>query len=237
MVEGGSDQSLIGLGSHLSGELALSLPPDAIPSFWGDGHFRLFISHLWEHRSFAIQIQNELLDFGISSFIAHKDIKPTQEWQATIESALATCDGMLALLHDGFHKSDWTDQEIGYGMGRQLLIVAVDLGTTPYGFIGKFQAITGTGGNSARLARHLSKTLREHSKTRQRMAEAAVVYFAESSSFDQAKARLSLLEELEYWDDVMTARARSALEHNDQIAKAWRVPERLESLIQKRSTP
>ena len=216
MVEDGSDKSLVGLGSHLGCEVDLSLPSDAIPSFWGDGHFRLFISHLWKHRLFAGQIETELRDFGISSFIAHKDIEPTQVWQNEIESALATCDAMLALLHPDFHSSKWTDQEIGYGMGRQLLIVAVHLGTTPYGFIGKFQAITGISENPERLAQCLSEILRQHPKTQRRMA---------------------LLEQLEHWDGVMTEKARSALKHNNQITEAWGVPDRLESLIQKWTTP
>lgn len=237
MVEDSSDKSLVELGSHVGCELDLSLPSEAIPSFWEDGHFRLFISHLWEYRLFAGQIEAELRDFGISSFIAHKDIEPTQVWQNEIESALATCDAMLALLHPDFHSSKWTDQEIGYGMGRQLLIVAVDLGTTPYGFIGKFQAITGIGGNPTRLARRLSEILRQHPQTQRRMAEAAVDYFAESPSFDEAKRRMFLLEQLEHWSGVMTEKARSALKDNYQITEAWGVPDRLESLIQKWTTP
>lgn len=237
MVEDGSDESLVELGSHLRRELEVPLLPDAIPSFWEDGYFRLFISHLWEHRLFAGEIEAELRDFGISSFIAHKDIEPTRVWQTEIEAALATCDAMLALLHPDFHSSNWTDQEIGYGMGRQLLIVTVDLGTTPYGFIGKFQAITGTVGNPARLAWRLSEILRQRPQTRRRMAEAAIYYFAEAPSFDEAKRRMALLEQVEYWDDVMTARARSVLEDNNQIADAWTVPDRLERLIQKWTTP
>lgn len=237
MVEDSSDKSLVELGSHVGCELDLSLYSEAIPSFWGGGHFRLFISHLWEYRLFAGQIEADLRDFGISSFIAHKDIEPTQVWQNEIESALATCDAMLALLHPDFHSSKWTDQEIGYGMGRQLLIVAVDLGTTPYGFIGKFQAITGIGENPTRLARHLSEILRQHPQTQRRMAEAAVDYFAESPSFDEAKRRIFLLEQLEHWSGLMTEKARSALKDNYQITEAWGVPDRLESLIQKWTTP
>ena len=30
-----------------------------------------------------------------------------------IETVLATCDALVALLHDKFHASKWTDQEIG----------------------------------------------------------------------------------------------------------------------------
>ena len=237
MVEDGSDKSLVELGSHLGCEPELMLSKGAMPSFWEDGHFRLFISHLWKNRSFAEEIEAELHHFGISSFIAHRDIEPTQVWQNEIESALATCDAMLALLHPDFHGSNWTDQEIGYGMGRQLLIVTVDLGTTPYGFMGKFQALTGTSGNPTRLAGRLFDILRQHARTQRKTAEAAVHFFAESPSFDEAKRRMALLEELEYWDDGMTAKAGSALEDNNQIADAWTVPHRLERLIQKWTTP
>ena len=251
-IQDADDDSLLELGSHLGCEIQLPLP-DAIPSSWEDGHFRLFISHLWEHRSFAEQIEAELRHFGISSFIAHKDIEPTQIWQTEIEAALATCDAMLGLLHPGFHNSNWTDQEIGYAMGRQLLVVTVDFGTTPYGFMGKFQAITGIGEDPRRLARRLVEIFHEHPQTRRRMAETAVDYPAEATSFDEARAavddfaespsyseakrRMSLLEKLEYWDDAMTAKVRSALEDNSQIAEAWTVPDRLECLIQKWTAP
>ena len=237
MIEDGDDEYLLALGSYLGCELDVALPPAVTPSFWEDGHFRLFISHLWKYRAFAEEIEAELHHFGISSFIAHKDIEPTQVWQSEIEAALATCDAMLALLHPDFHGSNWTDQEIGYAMGRQLLIVTVDFGTTPYGFIGKFQAITGTGENPTRLARRLFEILRQHPQTQRRMAEAVVDYFAESPSFYEARRRMALLEELEYWDDGMTAKARSALEDSYQIADAWTVPDRLERLIQKWTTP
>ena len=169
-IENGDDESLLELGRHLDYEPDLSLLPDAVPSFWEAGHFRLFISHLAEYQAFASEIRDALLESGISSFVAHKDIKPTEEWQDVILSALTTCDGMLALLHDGFHESKWTDQEIGYGLGRKLLIVAVDLGTTPYCFIGKYQALPKQ--DASTLAKRLVEVLQQDSRTRVRMDEA-----------------------------------------------------------------
>ena len=43
---------------------------------------------------------------------------------------------------DGFHNSQWTDQEVGVAFGRGVPIISVNLGCTPYGFIGKFQALS-----------------------------------------------------------------------------------------------
>jgi hypothetical protein len=50
----------------------------------------------------------------------------------------------VALMTEGFHDSVWTDQEVGYAVARGVPIVAVRLGKDPYGFIGKFQALTST---------------------------------------------------------------------------------------------
>jgi TIR domain len=87
-------------------------------SFWKQGHFRLFICHLAERKDFATSLQDGLANFHISAFVAHRDIEPTREWQDEIELALNTADAFVALLAEGFHASKWTDQEIGFAMGR-----------------------------------------------------------------------------------------------------------------------
>lgn len=43
---------------------------------------------------------------------------------------------------EDFHDSFWTDQELGYAFGRGVPIICVRLGRDPYGFIGKFQALS-----------------------------------------------------------------------------------------------
>ena len=73
---------------------------------------------------------------------------------------------MVVLLREGFHNSKWTDQEIGYAMGRQLLIIAVRLGEDPYGFIGRFQAISGSTLPSGVLAGRIFDLLRKNKRTR-----------------------------------------------------------------------
>ena len=51
-------------------------------------------------------------------------------------------DGFVALMTEDFHDSNWTDQEVGYAVARGVPIIAVRLGKDPYGFIGKFQALS-----------------------------------------------------------------------------------------------
>ena len=145
MCKNASDSVLVELAQHVGYLLAEVAKPGIDAPFWRKRMFRVFISHLSSEKTLAANLQEELLNFGISSFVAHNDIEPTLEWLGQIETALATADSVVALLHPAFHQSDWTDQEIGFAMGRGLPVFAVRFGQDPYGFIGRFQAFSGTG--------------------------------------------------------------------------------------------
>jgi hypothetical protein len=114
---------------------------DATKRIWGEG-FRVFLSHKSEVKKETSDLKDRLKVFGISSFVAHEDIHPTKTWQDEIENALASMDAFVALLTEEFHNSDWTDQEVGFALARAVPIIAVRLGKDPYGFIGKFQALS-----------------------------------------------------------------------------------------------
>jgi hypothetical protein len=60
---------------------------------WSDEKFRLFLSHKSEFRVETGKLKTQLNDLGISAFVAHEDIHPSEEWQEEIENALATMDG------------------------------------------------------------------------------------------------------------------------------------------------
>ncbi len=118
------------------------VPPDATKRIWGDVGFRVFLSHKAEVKKETASLKDGLRLFGISCFVAHEDIHPTKAWQDEIENALASMDGFVALMTEGFHDSNWTDQEVGYAVAKGVPIIAVRLGKDPYGFIGKFQALS-----------------------------------------------------------------------------------------------
>lgn len=120
------------------------VPPDATKRIWGDVGFRVFLSHKSEVKKETAALKDGLQLFGISCFVAHEDIHPTKAWQDEIENALASMDGFVALMTEGFHDSNWTDQEVGYAIAKGVPIIAVRLGKDPYGFIGKFQGLSST---------------------------------------------------------------------------------------------
>lgn len=234
MASKAPDQALIELAQHVGFKFEEATAAAGVaPPFWRTGMFRLFISHLGTKRQSAANLQEALLEFWISAFVAHNDIEPTAEWQTQIETALATCDSLVALLHEGFHVSNWTDQEIGFAMGRGLPVFAVRLEQDPYGFIGRFQAFNGSKKKANALARELFDAYRKNKQTQRRMSEVLVTLFEESGSFAEAKARMGYLDELETWDASFSPRVRNAAESNSQVSGSWGVPERVTALLKK----
>lgn len=233
MINQASDEVLIELAQHLGFVLESPTASYIEPAFWRKGMFRLFISHLAVHRKWAGEFQTALLPYGISGFVAHNDIEPTTEWQNQIETALSTCDALVALLHEKFHESKWTDQEVGFAMGRGVPVYSVHFGEAPYGFIGRFQAFNGNKVSPTELAHQVFKAYYKNKQTKKAMGEVLVRLFEQSGSFLEAKARIAYLEDLDFWDPSFAKRILSAAESNGQINGSWGVPARVEKLAKK----
>lgn len=119
-----------------------TVAPDQTKRIWGTEGFRLFLSHKTEVKREAAALKEGLKQFGVSAFVAHEDIHPTRAWLDEIENALHSMDGFVAVLTDGFHDSLWTDQEVGFALARGVPVIALRMGKDPYGFLGKFQALS-----------------------------------------------------------------------------------------------
>ncbi len=234
MCKPAPDEVLSELAQHVGFVIEAAPQREGIdPPFWRKRMLRLFVSHLASKRKYTAQLQEALEKYGISSFVAHSDIEPTLEWQTQIETALATADTLVALLHPEFHESNWTDQEIGFAMGRGLPVFAIRLGRDPYGFIGRFQAFTGGTKTAEVLAKELFDAYRKNKQTQKRMADVLVTLFEESYSFAVAKDRIGYLEEMDTWEPSFVGRIQEALENNTQIEGSWGVPDRVKELAKK----
>ena len=140
-LEGGSDEALSALNEYLFGK-EQGASPQAGSHLWKPGYFRLFLTHVSTQKNMVSGVKGELANYGVDGFVAHEDIDPTKEWVMEIEAALTTCDALAAFLTDGFHESNWTDQEVGYSVSRHVLIIPVRIHLDPYGFIARYQALT-----------------------------------------------------------------------------------------------
>jgi len=234
MISGATDEVLLELAAHLGIE-STPRPSSIEPSFWLEGHFRVFVSHVSTHKTEAEVLQSCLRSFHISAFIAHIDIEPTKKWQDEIELALSTADALVAILTPGFHDSKWTDQEIGFALGRGLPIVSLKMGLDPYGFLGREQAVLGTEAVDAELAQSTFEVFVKHKQTKKRMAESIVNGFVSSNTFAEAKKNFALLQQAVYWDSRLSAKVNLAGEQNSQISGSFGLPAKLKAFLSQRN--
>ncbi len=181
---------------------------------WTDDCYRVFFSHKAEVKKESANLKEQLTPFGISCFVAHTDIYPTKEWQSEIENALASMDAFVALLTTDFHESDWTDQEVGFALGRGVPLIAVKLGRDPYGFIGKFQALPCDWAD-APLA--LVKLLIRQP----RMLDAYINAVTKCNSFEQGNTISQVLSFIKTLSEEQTEKLLSAFNSNPQLQGSY----------------
>lgn len=243
-TEAGSHISEVVVSPQLADDRRPSEPPptatahtEEIPSFWQQGFFRLFITHLAKHKAQAHALKETLARFQVAAFVAHDDIEPTKEWQAEIERALRTMDALVAIVAPTFIESRWCDQEVGMAIGRGKLVLPLRAGADPHGFMGKYQALHVQGLDPASVADKVVEILIQHSQSTERMTEALVDRLVTSRSFDASKRTTALLEKTHRLNVSQVARLIQAIDENVDVREAWGVPERIRALVTLRGEP
>jgi TIR domain len=195
---------------------------------WKDSRIRLFISHVTSSRRDVGELGDVLDRIGFSPFVAHADIEPSREWSSVIEEALSTCDVLVAYLTKDFHASNWTDQEVGWAMGRGALVVPLDVGQTPYGFIARYQAAHGYPSAAWQTAAIVTRAVAVAVFDGQRaiaerltasMPEVVTRAFELTPSFDMGRFNFELVELVpaRLWDNDRLKRLEEAAKTNGQL--------------------
>jgi hypothetical protein len=228
--DGDDDEALTALGAYIEpGDVRVTAPQPAAAdddplSPWTTGGFRLFISHTNSEKGNVTSLAKALAAHSIEAFVAHEAIRPTAQWQAVIESALENCDGLLAWLRPAFKESDWCDQELGFAIARKVLVIPARFGQDPYGFIGKYQAVPVRAKLPlTELAQDIFEICLSHDASSDSMARALVWRFANSDSFNSARANLSYLRRIttQAWTSELQDIVRKAAQDNPQINNLW----------------
>ena len=198
---------------------------------WETNQFRLFLSHVSAEKVFVHEVKQGLLDFGIGGFVAHDDIEPSSEWQNAILAALATCDALAAFLHDGFPQSSWTDQEVGFVIGRGVPVLGLRFADyDPYGFMGRWQGAPCRGLTAAAVAAKIYAMLRARKELAQRLETALIQAVVDSRNFDEANRRAGRLGDVEGWSPEKLDLLATALE-NFQVEGAWHAKPRIKGIL------
>jgi TIR domain len=198
---------------------------------WEEGQFRLFLSHVSDRTSLARELKIEVAKRAIDGFVAHADIEPTRQWEDEIRTALATCHALVLLLSDGVHESDWVDQETGWALARDLLIIPVNVGLIPYGFVGRYQALPGTGDQWERVPTRIVDLLLRNPRTGAQLVESFVRQFEATDSFDEARWNFDLLRGVQAFTADQLYRIEHAYENNSQLTNAYYVQDWIQEFL------
>ncbi len=234
MLRGGQDEPLHKLAAHLNlARSSLPTDPEADRRLWAAGFCRCFLSHTSNRKKRAASLKGQLEDYGCDVFVAHEDIEPTVVWLDEIQAALASCHCLIAWVTDDFHDSLWTDQEVGFVLGRGLPVVPIRAGNDPYGLMGKLQAVPFKKAASSNVAEAIFTALNGKNETAQFVASGAVQAFLDSGSFAEAKRRMAIVERLTAITPALRQRLSEAAATNNQIADSFGVPASLNRLLRR----
>ena len=193
---------------------------DTIEDLWGRGGIRVFISHKAEDKEIAKEIKLALKRYGIASFVAHEDIEPMKEWENEIERALFSADILLALLSERFSESNWTDQEVGVAVGRNIPIIPVRMGKDPYGFMGKYQAISGSN-NASQIASTIFEFALSYGGLRASATDAYIIALENSGSFNRSNFLAGYLPRIVELSQEQEVSLVEAFNNNNQVCYAF----------------
>ena len=206
--------------------------PDSL-SIWKQGMVRLFISHCDGHKEKANELAEALEPYGISSFVAHDSIEPMTIWQTEILKGLETMEIMLVFVTDDVQKSIWTNQEIGFALGRNVPIVSLKLqGQDPSGFIGKQQALKCSYNDVAAAAPRIYRLLAEKLGNGERLQTSLIRAFLSSPDFSEAKRRFERMKDVvSKLSDAELADIVAGFRENDQLYNATHLISKYQRLI------
>jgi hypothetical protein len=194
--------------------------PDNL-SIWKKGLGRVFISHRDKHKASARELADALAEFGISSFVAHETIPANEEWRKVIENGLETMEVMVLFLTDDF-ESTWTNQEVGYALGKGTPIISLKLGKIdPPGFVNHKQALKSSIQTPITSAQGLFPLIGKALGKQERLQDILITSFIESPSWTDTKTRFDRMAKVvDKLTDVQLSRIITAFRDNDQLYQA-----------------
>jgi hypothetical protein len=208
-----------------------ALQPEHPVDLWKpEGAPRIFLSHLAKDRGAVHDLAKVLRVFGFACFVAHDEIKPSRSWLKEIEKALGSCEILVAYITPGFNESDWTDQEVGWVLGRGLAAIPIDAGgPTAYGFLGSYQAIPARSDRDhVGLGREVFAAIVDAVFQAQRSQAASITQkvaplvtnaFSRSTTPEKAREHFELLRQIpaSAWTLPMREQVENALKQNGAI--------------------
>jgi len=192
---------------------------------------KIFLSYSNADKKLAGQIKKIIENNGLDVFLAHDDIEPSEEWVKTILSELNECDVFIPLLTKKFNKSNWTDQETGFALCRDIPIISLKVDVDPHGFIAKFQALRLNIDKLESSIARLFKTFASKPSLKKIFRNALIEDFSNSNSFEEAKRKTKLLLAFDGYSSLQISKIMKATVENNQIYMSFDARDKLRYFI------
>ena len=163
---------------------------------WANNHLRIFLSHTSKFKDFASKLSQALEPYCLSSFVAHSSVRPLTEWRREILHALKTMDVLVAILTPEFAESKWTAHEVGVGIGREIPVVPIEYGLSPFGLIENVQCIPCEERDVNELASDIFDAIIRTKQGKDRLATCLVARFLNSTNQNGRLDALVLLKKI-----------------------------------------
>lgn len=168
-------------------------------------------------------MRDELAEAGVDGIMAKHAIRPGADWAETIRKCLEASSALVCVASEGYTKSAWCQQEIGWALGRHLptLWIRYDADERSVGFLAaKQELVPEDASDHPVIASSVVSWLASEERTRDQTAAALLAAFADSNSFRQTRRIAELIADLgsltaDEWQQV-----DAAAEANPQISSA-----------------
>jgi len=207
------------------------VPSTNTSSIWKEGCIRAFFSHKDNTKQKVQALADQLMQYKISGFVAHTGITPTKEWQSEIENALRLMDCLIIYLTEDFQNSDWTDQEVGFALGRNIPVFTIRMGKDPYGFFGKWQGIQGVDKKTPELANEVRQYIYNHPKLKSQSTEVLISAFENSGSWAESERLMVMLQKIDSMPSMLIDRIEQAYKNNSQVRDCYYVQKYITGMI------
>jgi hypothetical protein len=205
-----SDEGLLDIAQQLGLDVAPAKHNDGLVAlgdskYWLIDHLRVFISHVHTAKVQAGALRYSLQRYAITGFVAH-----------------ATPD---------FNGSKWTDQEIGVAVARGVLMIPIDRGAKPYGFLEKYQALPSKGLLAGDVAAEVFRTICANAHTKGRMIDSLTRTISTGSDVSELLFRINKLYGIEGVGVEDWERIRENVAGNNVLSSSRPVLDRLNLIL------
>jgi TIR domain len=235
-----SDEVLFDIAHQLDLDIAperrdnglIALPES---KYWLIDHFRVFISHVHTAKVQAGRLRHALQRYAISAFVAHEDIDTSDEWREEILRSLMSMDAFIAILTADFKSSDWTDHEVGMAVARDVLLIPINKGENPYGFLSKYQALSTSGLLVKDVAAEVFQTICANQRTKGRMIESLARTISTGADDSEVLFRIEKLNGIEGVGVEDWERVRENVAGNSVLRSSQPVLDNLNAILREKN--